>query len=147
MGRLESAHRAVWRRWGRAVGREAEKGEGGWMDGWMDGRGGGHATTDGDGVRRARVPLFPPPVLLPPRSLSPSPPRRGERRSSRGPARLGGWEGGGGGRERVARVRACLWRGGMMMVAVVPVCCGPGVRGRRTHRGAATDPGVRAGDP
>ena len=33
------------------------------------------------------------------------------------------------------------------MVVVVPVCCGPGVRGRRTHRGAATDPGVRAGDP
>lgn len=101
MGRLESAHRAVWRRWGRAVGREAEKGEGGWMDGWMDGRGGVPATTDGDGVRRARVPL--PPVLLPPCSLSQSP-RRGERRSSRGPARPGGWEGGGGGRERVARV-------------------------------------------
>ena len=71
MGRLEGAHRAVWRRWGRAVGREAEKGEGG----WMDGRGGVPATTDGDGVRRARaLPPPPPPPSSSPLAPCPSPP-------------------------------------------------------------------------
>jgi hypothetical protein len=101
MGRLESAHRAVWRRWGRAVGREAEKGEGGWMDGWMDGRGGGHATTDGDGVRRARVPLFPPPSSSP-LAPCPRPPPVGV--SGGRPEDPRGWEAG-----RVAAEDGSVW--------------------------------------